>query len=109
MDNQRLFLFFGLALVLMLLWQAWEQENARPPDTTTVTATSATQPGAAPDVPKAPAAATEAVPAPKAAEVLSRGSRLEVRTDVIDAVIDTQGGDLRGLALRHFPVAAYKP
>src|SRR3989344_5524392 len=109
MDNQRLFLFFGLALVLMLLWQAWEQENARPPDTTTVTATSATQPGAAPDVPQAPALATEAVPAPKAAEVLSRGSRLGVRPGVIDAVIDPQGGDLRGLALRHYRVAADKP
>jgi YidC/Oxa1 family membrane protein insertase len=110
MDNQRLFLFFGLALVLMLLWQAWEQENARSPDTTTATATPATQSGAAPDVPRAPAVTTtEAVPATKAAELLSRGSRIEVRTDVFDAVIDTQGGDLRGLALRHYPVAADKP
>jgi YidC/Oxa1 family membrane protein insertase len=76
MDNQRLFLFFGLALVLMLLWQAWEQENARPPDSTTATCHMATATGC----PPGPCVATEAVPAPKATEGLSRGSRIEVRT-----------------------------
>ncbi len=107
MDNQRLFLFFALALVLMLIWQAWEQENVRHPETTTVTAKPDGQ-VTAPSVPEAPAVPAT-VPAPKAAEALSRGSRIQVRTDLVEAVIDTEGGDLRQLALRHYPVAADKP
>ncbi|MBI3778569.1 MAG: membrane protein insertase YidC [Gammaproteobacteria bacterium] len=107
MDNQRLFLFFALALVLMLIWQAWEQENVRPPEPAAVAAKPDSQ-AAAPGVPQAPAVPA-AVPAPKAAEALSRGGRIQIRTDLVDAVIDTQGGDLRQLALRHYPIAADKP
>jgi YidC/Oxa1 family membrane protein insertase len=107
MDNQRLFLFFGLAMVLMLLWQAWEQEHA--PIPITVTSAPAGSPSSAPDVPKTPTETTTAVPAPKSAELLSRGARIEVQTDVFVAVIDGQGGDLRELALRHYPAAADKP
>lgn len=106
MDNQRLFLFFGLALVLMLIWQAWEQQNAPPP-----APVAATAPSAAPGVPQVPTASPTQPSAstPQATEGLPKGQRLQVRTDVIDAVIDTQGGDLRELALRHYPVAADKP
>ena len=109
MDNQRLFLFFALALVLMLIWQAWEQEHAPPPIATAPTSTSATAPASAPDVPRVATSAADVVPAPKASEALKQGARLQVRTDVFDAVIDTQGGDLRALSLRQYPVAADKP
>ena len=109
MDNQRLFLFFALSLVLMLIWQAWEQEHAPPPAASAPTSTSATPPASAPDVPRVATPAADVVPAPKASEALKHGTRLQVRTDVFDAVIDTQGGDLRALSLRQYPVAADKP
>ena len=119
MDNQRLFLLFALALVLMLIWQAWEQEHTSPspspPATTSAPATAtpaplaATSPqGSTPEVPKAPAA-TSAAPAPLAKEPLKTSTRIRVRTDLVDAVIDTQGGDLRGLALLKYPVSVDKP
>ena len=91
----------------MLIWQAWEQENTRLVEPAAVTAVPDGQ-KAAPGVPQAPAMPA-AVPAPKATEALSSGSRIQVRTDLVDAVIDTQGGDLRALALRHYPVSVDKP
>jgi len=115
MDNQRLFLFFALALVLMLIWQAWEQENTRPaqgPATTAMPAPHGTgsSSATAPDVPMAPATATATTaPAPHARETLKSGQRIQVRTDVVKAVIDTQGGDLRELYLLRYPVSAGKP
>ena len=111
MDNQRLFLFFGLAMVLMLIWQAWEEHNAPrlPPATTPVTAAPA--PAATPGVPQVSVPrAAEATPAtPKPSEGLASATRIQVRTDVVDAVIDSQGGDLRELSLRQYPVAQDKP
>ncbi|MDH5487791.1 MAG: membrane protein insertase YidC, partial [Gammaproteobacteria bacterium] len=105
MDSQRLFLFFALALVLMLIWQSWEMHNAPPIKAPTESTQSAPAPEAPPGVPSAPAPRpTEATPAPKATEALARGTRIAVRTDVIDAVIDAQGGDMRVLKLRQYPV-----
>ena len=119
MDNQRLFLFFALALVLMLIWQAWEQEKAFGPGGTATPAPATAKmappagssPAAVPDLPQAPTstAAPNAGPAPATTEVLTRGSRLQVRTDLFDAVIDTHGGDLRELYLRQYPVELNKP
>ncbi|BAV35086.1 membrane protein insertase [Sulfuricaulis limicola] len=111
MDNQRLFLFFALAMVLMLIWQAWEQHNVPPPVPASTTAPGAPAPATAPGVPQAPVTrAAEATAAtPKPAEVLASGARIQVRTDVMDAVIDSQGGDVRELSLRQYPVALDKP
>lgn len=122
MDNQRLFLFFALALVLMLIWQAWEQEKAFGPGgqaTAPPTATSKTEaasgssaPATVPDLPRAPAHSTDPTttgPTPAPTEVLDRGNRIQVRTDLFEAVIDTHGGDLRQLYLRQYPVELNKP
>lgn len=105
MDNQRLFLFFALAMVLMLIWQAWEQQHAPPPTT------ASAPPATSPDVPATPTtpSARETPPAPQAEEVLARGTRISVQTDVIKVEIDTQGGDLRELSLPLYPVAVDKP
>ncbi|MHB8474304.1 MAG: membrane protein insertase YidC [Sulfuricaulis sp.] len=112
MDNQRLLLFFALALVLMLIWQAWEQDNTHPVTGTVATSTTTPAPQAnSPDVPKAPSSAstTSMAPAPQAGESLKTGMRIQVRTDTVDAVIDTQGGDLRNLSLLQYPVSVTKP
>jgi YidC/Oxa1 family membrane protein insertase len=111
MDNQRLFLFFALAMVLMLIWQAWEEHSAPPPAPASATAPGTAVPEAAPGVPQAPVPRTaEATAAtPKPAEALARATRIQARTDVVDAVIDSQGGDIRELNLRQYPVALDKP
>ena len=96
-------------MVLVLIWQAWEQQNAPPPTSAipTVGAPAAAVPGGVPAPPAA--AATEPVKAPKITEALARGARIQVRTDVIDAVVDTEGGDVRQLDLRRYPVSIDKP
>ncbi len=99
MDQQRLILYFALALILMLLWQAWEQQHAPPPTQ---------QPSAGPpDSPPSPAP-TPSTPAP-GGDALERGTRIEVRTDLFKAEIDTQGGDLRQVWLLHYPLTIDKP
>src|SRR5581483_8153488 len=108
MDNQRLVLFFALAFILILLWQAWERENAPPISTP---APSAAQPPAADrSVPAAPDIATTPAPsANQAPETLAQGERIVVTTDLVRAEIDTHGGDLRRLFLLKYPVAADRP
>ena len=100
MDNYRLILFFALAFIMMLLWQAWEQET-RPP---TPAPTSAGAPADAtlPSTPSVPGAA------PAAAEAKTdfpRGQRVEVVTDLLRVEIDVHGGDLRNLWLLQHPVS----
>jgi YidC/Oxa1 family membrane protein insertase len=108
MDNQRLFLFFALALILMLIWQAWEQERMPAVETPAVTAGTAgsTTSTTAPAVPQAPSGTN---PAARPAEAIARGIRIQARTDIIEAVIDTLGGDVREFYLLRYPVVANKP
>jgi YidC/Oxa1 family membrane protein insertase len=109
MDNQRLILFIALSMVLMLLWQSWEQQYAPPPPV------SATAPGTpAPGdsgVPVAPPAADGSAPAAPGADLSATqtGQRITVTTDVYIAEIDTLGGDLKRLALRKHPAKAGVP
>jgi YidC/Oxa1 family membrane protein insertase len=105
MDNQRLFLFFALALVLMLIWQAWEQQVA-PPASVPPAASSTESP--TPAVPAPPAKSAPAAPA-AGQGITARGIRVQVNTDLIQAVIDTEGGDLRRLELKRYPVSIDKP
>ncbi len=114
MDTQRIILFFALSLVLLLIWQAWIDDNGTPP------AQIAQQQSEIGDVPQAPtdlpvspeaasvASAAPAVP-PPTPDALTRSARISVVTDVIDAEIDTTGGDLRQVLLREYPISSKQP
>ncbi|MBI5613212.1 MAG: membrane protein insertase YidC [Gammaproteobacteria bacterium] len=108
MDNQRLILFVALSVIILLLWQAWEQERqVRAPQTPTETAVQR-------EIPQPPSeqrgAQTKAAEAPKAgAEILERGERVLVTTDLLRAEIDTHGGDLRVLSLLNYPLTLGEP
>ncbi|MBI3897553.1 MAG: membrane protein insertase YidC [Gammaproteobacteria bacterium] len=105
MDNFRLALFLALAVILGLLWQAWQQEHPSAPPVATSTATSVSDA----TIPSAPTtAAAPAAAAPKVEELL-HGQRIEVVTDMVRAEIDTHGGDLRQLLLLKHPVSVDKP
>jgi YidC/Oxa1 family membrane protein insertase len=96
MDNQRLILFIVFLFSLFLLWEAWQDRHAPKPTAapaaTSVAAGGAPQPSQALN---APAAAVTAAPAGGFAQ----GARAVVETDVLRAVIDANGGDLRQLQL----------
>ena len=93
MDNQRLLLFIGLSMTILLLWQTWEKEQLPPPLPAPVATTST--------VPATPEATT--APTAVATAALASAQRIRVTTDVYVADIDSLGGDLRYLALRKHP------
>ena len=114
MDFQRLILFTGLALVLVLIWQAWILHNATP--VVPVMSQTAQQSGQGQaiavnteDVPSAPTTAstvtsTAANEVPKPTlNTLPTSHIVVVETDLIRAAIDTYGGDLRRLELLTYP------
>ncbi|MDP3420959.1 MAG: membrane protein insertase YidC [Thiobacillus sp.] len=94
MDNQRLILFIVFSFTLLLLWEAWQDQNAPVPETPTTASAPAT--GA-----PTPTQALNAPPAPAAAPTsgFAKGQRAVVETDVLRASIDANGGDLRELKL----------
>ncbi|MDT3707200.1 MAG: membrane protein insertase YidC [Thiobacillus sp.] len=97
MDNQRLILFIVFSFSLLLLWEAWQDRNAPPP----VAPTTASAPAANAPTPSQVLHA----PAPAAApqhEGLAKGARAVVETDVLRAIIDGNGGDLRELQLLQY-------
>ena len=104
MDNRRVFLVAALAAVLFLIYQAWLQDYGpkSAPDAATPALETAT-PAAA----SAPALATtpNAIPAsaPGTAVALPKGEEIHVRTDVLDLVLSTAGGDIRRAALLDYP------
>ncbi len=119
MDNPRLFLWIGLALLAWMNIIQWDRDfGAQSAATTATTASSATPPVAAP---AAPGAATSSLPslpsttAPAAAPaattsqasgvaaVAADAPKIRVVTDVLDMDISLQGGDLLRADLLKYP------
>ncbi len=106
MDNIRLILVLALVFVLMLIWQAWEQDYGPRPSVTT-----AEQPEATPsEAPTAPAvkpaqsvvpelASLPSAPMSPAAET---SARVTVRNDVLVLEIDTRGGTVASAYLKKY-------
>ena len=92
MDTQRLILFIVFSFSLLLLWESWQEYHAPK------TRPAAVQPDSVPKAHTLPAGAAPS-PAPNSGAPLSKGQRISVRTDLLDAEIDTQGGDLRRVVL----------
>ena len=107
MDTQRLILVLVFSFSLLMLWEAWQKENrpqlpapaAQAPLAVPAAGTPAATPGVAP-APVAAAPGAQGVPGPATAPVKSE--RIQVRTDLIAAEIDTLGGTIKRLELlRH--------
>ncbi len=120
MDTQRLILFIALAFVLLLLWQAWEQDYGPAPSAPVTQDSPATQEVPATSAPVAdiPQGAPAEQPPTTTAEgsiptvqehVLQTAERIRVETDALKVEIDTHGGDLRRLYLKAYPVSLDAP
>lgn len=122
MEQQRLFLFAILAALSFMLYLDWQKDfgpKPVPPVTqstpgkrqTVADGTSADQSMPIPtdtstaqkQAKPATVTTTPRTPAPR------HGQDIVVDSDVYHAVIDTQGGDLRTLDLKKYPVAVNKP
>ena len=108
MENQRLFLFAALLIVLFLLYNSWQQQyGPKPPVPVTQTSPPATAqvPSETSAVPAAPGVqpASPSAQVPSAVQALSTQQQIHVHTDLFDVVIDTMGGDIRRVALLKYP------
>ena len=105
-----LWVIFGFSLVM--LWDQWQVHNgrqptflpsAKPPATATADPVADAAGGTSAGVPAA--AAGSAAPAgtpPSATQAAATGERVQVETDVYNAVLDGQGGTLARLELRQY-------
>ncbi len=118
MDNQRLLLFVALSLVMLLMWDAW-QESSAPEQTAITTDANSTVPDLPKDLPSAPLASSDTAsmtavpaadgPALSIAEPLPKGQRILITTNEIEVIIDTHGGDIREVDLLTYPISADEP
>ena len=96
MDTRRLILFVIFSFSVLMLWDAWQQKT-NPVISTPTTAQTATT--------GAPALASGGTASDVQSTVndgsfkLANGQRINVKTDLFEADIDTVGGDLRRLVL----------
>ncbi len=104
MDNQRLFLLVILSAILLLMWQAWENQHPPVPAQIVRPAT--------PSVPASPTTASTSASAPATPVGPAKpatGAHIRVVTDLFSAELDTRGGDLRQLDLKAYPVSETRP
>lgn len=120
MDNYRTFAIFGLLIVSLLLWEAWQQDYVRPQQQAEAQAAAeqqkaepsisqSTQQG---DLPAMPVVSTQEMPSiPGIEPVVAQqtNDKIHVKTDVFDIQLSTQGGDIRELSLLKYPVESSTP
>ena len=113
MDNLRTLFIFGLLIVSLLLWDAWQKDYVRPQQQA-VNASAETVPVSPTadeaDLPALPSQTTSALPdVPTSPEAQAVAEKIHVKTDVMDLQIATQGGDIRELALLDYAVSSDQP
>ena len=115
MDNLRLILFFSLAFILLLLWQAWNQDYGQPHRSAPVAKDSPAETmdkgvDATAEIPSAPVTAN-VEPAPEGAlpsvpaSKVSESQLISVITDLYELEIDTKGGSIQTLFLNDYSVS----
>lgn len=95
MESTRIFLFIALVSVSYFLWTAWESEHQTQPTTPQTQSTNTvTLPGEVKTttLDTAPLLVTE-----------TKAKQITVKTDTLDVVINTQGGDIVQANLRKYP------
>ncbi len=118
MDNLKTYLIFGLLIVSLLLWQAWQTDYVQPqqvaqtsndlvadlPSLGSVKQQAENQQ----DLPDLPVS-LDSLPAIGQTANTSSANKVHVKTDVIDLYISTQGADIQNLALLNYPVESSAP
>jgi len=119
MDNLRLLLFFSLAIVLLLIYQAWMKDYGHsvvPSETVRrpVPAGEAPKPGSTPDSPEIPDTPTPTVvsatpvPSPSVRAVEGRDS-VRVETDLLKLEISRRGATITSAWLKDYAVTVEDP
>jgi YidC/Oxa1 family membrane protein insertase len=114
MENQRLFLFVGLSIVLLLLWQTWAEQH-QPSKPVSAVSQTGTQDIKSDEVPDLPPAMSLDVQGDATAltstesQLVSAAQKIHVLTDLLDVEINTAGGDLRKVYLVEYLISLDEP
>lgn len=121
MDNFRTLLIFGLLIVSLMLWEAWQTDYVRPQQQTAQQASAdSANPNDLPsvmvaekdDLPELPVEKSLDGELPSFNEIqtgVAITNKIHIKTDVMDVQLATQGGDIRSLALLKYPVESSQP
>lgn len=114
MDNLRTLFIFGLLIVSLLLWEAWQEDYVRPQqqaaDAASETVNGSPAADNEADLPALPSESAQAMPdVPDSPQAEAVASKIHVKTDVMDLQIASQGGDIRELALLEYAVSSDQP
>ncbi|MCB1857493.1 MAG: membrane protein insertase YidC [Gammaproteobacteria bacterium] len=117
MDNIRLILIFSLAFIVLMLWQAWNEDyGPKAPVVTQAGGQQTPPPGEgelAPSVPLAPVAASTdpgmVTTSEGTGSAPSKGQTVFVETDLYSMEIDSQGGNIKSVHLKQYPVSLEQP
>ncbi|NLG75261.1 MAG: membrane protein insertase YidC [Xanthomonadaceae bacterium] len=113
MDNQRVFVWAALALVLWLNYVAWQRDYAPPPTAPAATAeVPQREDSTLPELPSSPGEATptpEQPVDPSTDTTTGGGSIIRVKTDVLSMDISTRGGELVRADLLEYPRVKDQP
>ena len=101
MDNRRLILLLVFSFSLVMLWDSWQKYN-QPKIAAPTAALGAGQISAGTPQPSASLQAAVAAPAASTASVLAKAETVTVKTDLFEAEVSTQGGDIVGLVLKRY-------
>ena len=122
MENQRFFLYIALAFLLYIIWLTWQQEQAPAPvaqqdsilqqndeiDTGTVDENNYENSDDLPDALDASQTNNVATNIANEFAIQNKSEKVHVRTDVLDVIIDSRGGDIRQIDLPTYPVSLQK-
>ncbi|MBT8125292.1 MAG: membrane protein insertase YidC [Gammaproteobacteria bacterium] len=122
MENQRFFLYIALAFLLYIIWLTWQQEQAPAPvaqqdsiqqqndeiDTGIVDENNYENSDDLPDTLDASQTNNVATNIANESAIQNKSEKVHVRTDVLDVIIDTRGGDIRQIDLPTYPVSLQK-
>jgi YidC/Oxa1 family membrane protein insertase len=110
LDSLRFVLYAAMAVIGFYLFQAWEKEHPHTPEPSAVSQVApVNQSGRfVPEttISTAPAAVAATQPAPNASASMAlpqTGKLVKVTTDVLEAAIDTRGGDVVQVKLLQYP------
>ena len=116
METTRLILFIALGLVLTMIWQAWQEDygpaaNQHAQTTENVVVPEAKAPEDLPGIEHVVENKTTESFSPLDIDkpVYSEGTIINVKTDVLDIQINTEGGTIQRLALLEYPVSKKRP
>ena len=113
MENQRFLLYGSLALVLFLIWSAWQRTNYAPlevaqPQVENTAEQSAQWENDLPEVQDAKVDLDAATPV-TTPTLSPQSKKVNVSTDVFDLVIDTRGADIQRVELKDYSLTSQNP